>query len=75
MTCTNCGMDNCEAPKYHPYLACLAFRECKDGNKVEANLRAVVEYGMKAERAGISLKTAMSDISMVIRGLEGRKAP
>jgi hypothetical protein len=36
-----------------------------NSDKVESNLRAVVEYGMRAERGGVSLETAMRDISKV----------
>ena len=35
------------------------------GNRVEANLRAVVEYGMKAQRCGVSLDSAMDNITLV----------
>jgi hypothetical protein len=41
----------------------MMFQAARNGNTVEANLRAVVEYGMKAERAGVSLDRAMADIS------------
>lgn len=48
---------------YHPHAACLMFRGCHNGNTVAANLRAVVEYGMKAQAAGVSLEKAMDDIT------------
>jgi hypothetical protein len=50
---------------YHPYAACVMFRQLSNSDKVESNLRAVVEYGMRAERGGVSLETAMRDISKV----------
>lgn len=39
------------------------FRGCSNGNIVEANLRAVVEYGMKAQVAGRTLDEAMGNMS------------
>jgi len=39
------------------------FRGCYNGNTVDANLRAVVEYGMKAQAAGVTLEKAMDDIT------------
>jgi len=48
---------------YHPHAACLMFRGCHNGNTVDANLRAVVEYGMKAQAAGVPLEKAMDDIT------------
>jgi hypothetical protein len=35
---------------YHPYAACLMMQACKNGNTVQANLDAVVEYGRQLER-------------------------
>ncbi len=60
--CASCGMADVGAPKYHPHLACLAFRGCRNGNTVEANLEAVVRYGMRAQAAGLNLEQAMNDI-------------
>ncbi len=34
---------------YHPYAACLMFKGCHDGNKVQANLEAVVAYGAQRQ--------------------------
>lgn len=59
--CAACGM-HVEGSAYHPWAACELFKRVRNGNQVEANLRAVVEYGMKAERAGVSLDRAMADI-------------
>lgn len=63
--CRACGMADTDAPAYHPYAACLMMQAARNGRTVEANLRAVVEYGMKAHAAGISLDEAMSDIRSV----------
>ena len=64
--CSQCGMSGTEAPKYHPYAACLMFRGVGDGRTVDANLRAVVEYGMTVQKHGISLDEAMSNLSAVV---------
>ncbi|MEO0467601.1 MAG: hypothetical protein AAF216_13755 [Pseudomonadota bacterium] len=66
MTCFNCGMHTNSPAEYHPYAACLMFEAARDGDTVEANLRAVVEYGMRAQALGLSLDEAMSDIRLVI---------
>ena len=50
MTCQQCGMHVENATDYHPYAACLMFKACHDGNKVQANLDAVVEYGEREGR-------------------------
>ena len=50
--CAACGM-MCHSGEYHPYLACLAFKACKDGDTVRANIEAVVEYGAKLGRGQI----------------------
>ena len=52
--------------EYHPHAACLMFQACRNGNEVAANLAAVVEYGMKAQRAGVDLDQAMHDITTVL---------
>ncbi len=51
--------------EFHPYAACTMFRQLRDGVKVKANLRFVVAFGMKAQRRGIDLDTAMRDITSV----------
>ncbi len=48
-TCIACGM-SVKPRAYHPYAACLMFRACQDGNIVDANLQAVIEYGRLKER-------------------------
>jgi len=62
-TCSACGMLVGQHRNYHPHAACLMFRGCYNGNTVDANLRAVVEYGMKAQAAGVPLEKAMDDIT------------
>ena len=47
-TCQECRMV-VEAGEYHPYAACLMFKECSDGGEVMENLEAVMRKG--AEKA------------------------
>ena len=37
--CIECGM-MCEAVEYHPYAACLMFKQCLNSETVRANLQA-----------------------------------
>ena len=60
--CKACGMHVGEGPRFHPYAACLMMMAVKNGNTVEANLRHVVQYGMDAGKAGVSLDRAMDTI-------------
>jgi hypothetical protein len=66
-TCSACGMP-CRVPEYHPYAACLMFKQTHNSATVFSNLKAVVEYGMQAERAGVSADKAMRQIL----GLRGK---
>lgn len=61
--CAHCGMSTKGPRDYHPWAACVMFKELRDGNRVEANLRAVVEYGIRCAAAGIDLDTAMRDMT------------
>ena len=63
--CNACGMLVGGQKEYHPYAACLMFKACHNGNTVDANLAAVVEYGMKAQAAGLDLDQAMHDLTIV----------
>lgn len=54
------------AAAYHPYAACVMFRQLSQSDKVESNLRTVVQYGMHAQAKGVSLPDAMRDIRMVL---------
>lgn len=65
--CSQCGMTTHGPQDFHPFAACLMFKECGNGNTVEANLQFVVEYGMKAQRRGLSIAEAMHEASKVRR--------
>ena len=43
--CQECGM-SIDSDQYHPYAACLMFKGCHDGDIVQANLDAVIVYGL-----------------------------
>ena len=64
-SCQECGMLVGEGPRYHPYAACLMMKAAKNGTTVEANLQAVVKFGMDAQRSGVSLKRAMEHFPSV----------
>lgn len=49
--CHACGMP-C-GNEYHPYAACLMFKQCGSRDEVEANLAAVAEYGAASERTRV----------------------
>lgn len=38
--CAECGM-SCNADEYHPYAACLMFKQCHNSETVRTNLEAV----------------------------------
>ena len=42
--CAECGM-GCNAGEYHPYAACLMFKQCRNSETVRANLQAVRQQG------------------------------
>lgn len=63
--CVWCGM-SVSPLAYHPFAACMMFRSAKDGSAVEANLRAVVDFGMQAQQCGITIETAMKNIAVVV---------
>ena len=60
-SCSGCGMILAGPRVYHPHVACVLFRASRNSSEVDANLRAVVEYGMRAQAAGVPLGTAMCD--------------
>ena len=51
--CAECGM-GCNAGEYHPYAACLMFKQCRNSETVRANLQAVRDDSYQQGRvAGI----------------------
>ena len=64
--CSCCGMVAGPVRAYHPYAACLMFQQTRSSEATMANLAAVVDYGMKAQAAGITLEQAMADFTRVL---------
>lgn len=65
-SCTCCGMPGGPPGTYHPYAACLMFQQSRSSENVRANLAAVVDYGMKAQKAGVTLEQALNDFNSVL---------
>ena len=64
--CAECGMAVSGSAEFHPYLACMAMKHCHDSKSVRANLSWVVQYGMRAERAGVTIEQAMENFGSVM---------
>lgn len=65
-TCADCGMPLAHPAEYHPFAMCKMFALTGSSTSAIDNIRAVVEYGMKAESKGVSLDAAMRDIKNVL---------
>lgn len=50
--CAECGMQ-CDPGEYHPFAACLMFKQCRDSETVRANLEAVVHHGFQTESLAV----------------------
>ena len=48
--CAECGM-GCNAGEYHPYAACLMFKQCRNSETVRANLQDVRDDSYQQGRA------------------------
>jgi hypothetical protein len=64
--CSCCGLHAGPARAYHPYAACLMFQQTHSSKATQMNLAAVVDYGMKAQRAGVTLEQALADFNSVL---------
>lgn len=71
--CSSCGMTKNSPTEFHPAAACALFEHLKNSPLVEANIRFVVEYGMKAQKHGLSLDQAMNDITALTVEPQERK--
>lgn len=47
--CAECGMVLDSPDEYHPYAACLMYKQTRDRNVVIENLKKVIEDGIKHE--------------------------
>lgn len=63
-SCHGCGMLLTSVREYHPFAVCELYKATRDAKRVRANIRSVIEYGMRAERAGISAEDAMRDLTL-----------
>lgn len=52
--CIECGM-MCEAVEYHPYAACLMFKQCLNSETVRANLQAVRDDSYQQGRVEVNV--------------------
>lgn len=43
--CAKCGFVLAHPNEYHPYAACLMYKQCKNEDVVRSNLKAVVDFG------------------------------
>ena len=63
--CIECGM-MCEAVEYHPYAACLMFKQCLNSETVRANLQAVRDDNYQQGRVD-SLEQKVEELEMEIK--------
>jgi hypothetical protein len=61
--CPDCGMTLDGPSDYHPYAACVMFRQLGQTEKVEDLLLTIVKYGARCQEQGIDIKTAMRDVT------------
>lgn len=64
--CSCCGMEDGPGLAYHPYAACLMFKETHSSEATQMNLAAVVQYGMNAQKAGVTLEQALANVNSVL---------
>ena len=65
--CAGCGMLTESPREYHPWAVCELFKATRNSRITFANIAAVVEYGMKAQKAGVSIEDAMRDFNLVLK--------
>jgi len=63
--CAGCGMLIDSVREYHPWVVCELFKAGRNSASVRANIKAVIEYGMKAQEVGVSAEDAMADFNSV----------
>jgi hypothetical protein len=55
--CAECGMA-CLPGDYHPYAACVMYRQCRQSEKVESWLKQIMDYGAKQAIAALEAQPA-----------------
>jgi len=61
-TCAECGMPVIMG-EYHPYTACVLYRQTHQSEKVADLLREVALYGYQAAKNGLKLDDALRNIA------------
>jgi hypothetical protein len=51
--------------EYHSWAVCQLFLHTNNSKQVRDNIRAVIEYGMKAQEKGVSIEDAMTCVHKV----------
>ena len=67
--CAECGM-GCNAGEYHPYAACLMFKQCRNSETVRANLAAVRADRQQGRVEGLREAAEMVEDDCYIEGGE-----
>jgi hypothetical protein len=88
VSCAECGMPLVSVTDYHPYAACLIFKQCHDSETVTISLDAVMAYALnygspppplaKREHLGDVIETALRTARLQnwhIDGDEGSHLP
>ena len=64
--CPGCGMPlglPNEVAQYHPYAACLMFKDCRNAATVRANLESILRHGMECGALGMTTEQIMRGTS------------
>ncbi len=60
--CGECGMIVFQN-EYHPYAACILYKQTRQAEKVQDLLRDIASYGYQAAENGVALKDALRNIA------------
>lgn len=63
--CAGCGMHTETPREYHSWAVCELFKATHNSDSVRGNIKAAIEFGMRAQKAGISVDDAMADFNSV----------
>lgn len=70
--CHECGMVGKTVREYHPWAVCQLFKATHDAGAVRANIKSIIQYGMLAQEAGLSVDEAFADFNLVHRVAEAK---
>lgn len=68
--CRQCGMTLNDSAEYHPYPACLMYRQVPRANSVRLHLSQVLEWGRELERLGLPNDANIRDVILAKQALE-----